>query len=528
MTIIHNNFNQEFYTTEKEVAKKLNLHLSKKWLFLVMLIYQNTFFFLLLIVLVKIKDSAFFLPVFALCTLFNLLLPLTMGRANREKLEENPAFLCLQLSDLSENQAKKLLAISELANFWIHDFGFEFISMWLFIIKFKWLGVFYSLFWMIYVSCAFLYSLRKKNNIYFQSNSFISYLFETILTGLFSCAIITIGIAPIHKISLAQFAQSINLKEFLMDYLSTVLKKVAILLHYPWFYFTILVAFFSLIIINIIVTHQKKSTKNCINALFRWHQLLNKRLFKNNFFVRRDLQIIRMIFEKLDINSYFLYFPNGLIFIIFLCTFYLMKNEMSSMVLISIDFLFWVATYNFLSILIQKIPIFHLSSELKNVELIHFSSYTLKDLIVSKHLLLALFGFPFLCIALLAKLILLLFYHLPIVEFLLGSINSFLLFAMCLFVSLRWTFVLPKFTWTNIFMIRNDQFDTQIIQQFTIMIYRIIFLFLSFSFSFVNIITIHYSTSTIICYFVLSYLILFLLFLIFTWRKNNEIKIFEQ
>ncbi|MDR0615067.1 MAG: hypothetical protein LBF82_03830 [Lactobacillales bacterium] len=527
MTIIRNHFNQEFYTTEKEVAKKLNLHLSKKWLFPIMLIYQNAFFFLLLIILVKIKDSAFFLPVFALCTLFNFLLPLTMGRTNREKLAENPAFLCLQLSDFSENQVQKILAISELANFWIHDFGFEFISMWLFMIKFKWLGVFYSILWMIYVSCAFLYSLRKKNNIYFRSNSFISYLFETILTGLFSCMIITIIIAPIHKISLAQFVHSTSLKKFSMNYLSTVLKKMVILLHYPWLYITILIALFSLIIINVIVTHQKKGTKNCINALFRWYQLLNKRLFKNNIFVKRDLQIIRMIFEKLDINSYFLCFPSELIFIMFLCTFYLMKNETSSMILISIDFLFWVATYNFLSILIQKIPIFHLSSELKNVELIHFSSYTLKDLIVSKHLLLALFGLPFLCIALLTKLILLLFYHLPIVEFLLGSINSFLLFATCLFVSLRWTFVLPKFTWTNIFMIRNDQFDTQIIQQFTTIIYRIIFLFLSFSFSFVNITKIHYSTSMVSCYFVLSYLILFLLFLIFVWRKNNEIEIFE-
>jgi hypothetical protein len=312
-----------------------------------------------------------------------------------------------------------------------------------------------------------------------------------------------------------------------MDYFSTVLKKTVILLHHPWPYITILVALFSLIIINVIVTHQKKNTKNCINALFRWYQLLNQRLFKNNFFVKRDLQIIRMIFEKLDINSYFLYFPSELIFIMFLCTFYFMKNETSSMILISIDFLFWVATYNFFSILIQKIPIFHISSELKNVELIHFSSYKLKDLIVSKHLLLALFGLPFLCIALLTKLILLLFYHLPIVEFLLGSINSFLLFTMCLFVSLRWTLVLPKFTWTNIFMIRNDQFDTQIIQQFTTIIYRIIFLFLSFSFSFVNITSIHYTTSMISCYFVLSYLILFLLFLIFTWRKNNEIEIFE-
>ena len=160
MTIIRNHFNQEFYTTEKEVAKKLNLHLSKKWLFPIMLIYQNAFFFLLLIILVKIKDSAFFLPVFALCTLFNFLLPFTMGRVNQTKLAENPAFLCLQLSDFSENQAQKILAISELANFWIHDFGFEFISMWLFMIKFKWLGVFYSILWMIYVSCAFLYSLR--------------------------------------------------------------------------------------------------------------------------------------------------------------------------------------------------------------------------------------------------------------------------------------------------------------------------------------------------------------------------------
>jgi hypothetical protein len=107
MTIIRNHFNQEFYTTEKEVAKKLNLHLSKKWLFPIMLIYQNTFFFLLLIILVKIKDNAFFLPVFAICTLFNLLLPFTMGRANREKLEENPVFFVFTAFRLFRKSSQK-------------------------------------------------------------------------------------------------------------------------------------------------------------------------------------------------------------------------------------------------------------------------------------------------------------------------------------------------------------------------------------------------------------------------------------
>ncbi|MDR0690868.1 MAG: transposase family protein, partial [Streptococcaceae bacterium] len=83
---------------------------------------------MLIVFLYGIRDDPYFLPLFGLCCLFNLLLPITIGRTFKEKIEKNPALTFLKLSD-SWLTSRQIIACSEIFYFWLHNFSIESVTI---------------------------------------------------------------------------------------------------------------------------------------------------------------------------------------------------------------------------------------------------------------------------------------------------------------------------------------------------------------------------------------------------------------
>ncbi|OYO94980.1 hypothetical protein CG709_12270 [Lachnotalea glycerini] len=101
-------------------------------------------------------------------------------------------------------------------------------------------------------------------------------------------------------------------------------------------------------------------------------------------------------------------------------------------------------------------------------------------------------------------------------------INTFGILLICLVLTLRWTTIFPKFSWSNIFMIRQDNFDAQILQQFLLIPSRIISLFFTISFVFVNVIDFYFTISATFLYYILSYISIAIIFIILKRGQNKD------
>ncbi|GAA5357087.1 hypothetical protein SuUB36_18910 [Streptococcus uberis] len=256
--------------------------------------------------------------------------------------------------------------------------------------------------------------------------------------------------------------------------------------------------------------------------LFNKYSDYVKELIKN-FWVYRDLRQIFNIITKVDVNPLLLIFPSGIFFIITSCLYYFIRMESHIKILISLVFISWVTLYQYNSFLIQKIPIFNISSELRNCELIKMSKHSIEELISAKKILLCLFSLPILLCVWSIKLLLLPAGINPII-LALSVITDMLMCYVSITLVLKWTYIMPNFTWKNIFMIKQDNYDQQMIQHFLLIPGRLITLFFSISFIFVNIVKIDFSIPSLILYFILNIITLSALLFIMKRRVRDEIK----
>ncbi|PXV91040.1 hypothetical protein C8E03_10447 [Lachnotalea glycerini] len=517
--IVKNEFNHEFNFLMNEIKKRLNIKVPRIMLLFIVIIYQYTFIFLLLLICYKIKDSKIFIILFIITSIFNSILPATIARSSQSRVDEHPIFDYLLMSKLSIQNSKRIIILSELANFWIHNFSFEFITIWLFFIKFKMIGLLYGFFWIIFTSFIFVKVINKKNKIRkLELNSFSSFTINIILSGFLSYCIFYIFIGTINKISVNEFFNTNCLKIFVSSYLTNIV--IAVKEKGIRFILILLLLFVCLMIFKWIIKAFIIINKTKILFLRTYLQKIYK--LSNNMFVKRDLKIIFNILPKLEMNIFSLVLPFGIIFIVIGFVFYMIQGEDVNSILISQDFIFWISSYQFSTQLVQKIPIFHISSELRNIELLNFSkTKTIKDLIESKHILLAIFNLPILIVMIIIKFLLLLWGINPFI-LLASIINTFGILLICLVLTLRWTTIFPKFSWSNIFMIRQDNFDAQILQQFLLIPSRIISLFFTISFVFVNVIDFYFTISATFLYYILSYISIAIIFIILKRGQNKD------
>lgn len=520
--MIKNNFNQEFYSISQEIKRKLNINFSTIPLFVIFLIYQYSFVLLLLLALYQVRNSMIFNIIFGISMICNMILPGTIARTSTMSISKHPWIECLQMSNLSKEVTTKIIFWVELVNFWIHNIFMEIISLSLLIIKFKFLGILYCVLWIILVSLIFLRTLSKNSHLSNQTiYPITSYLFNIIFSIILTYKLFEIFIGSLNQTSFSQLLKPNQIDHYIIIYIKKLI-----------FVFTNQVLTISVIIMallvlkNVIYIFLKKVYKinemKIVVILFNKYSDYVKELIKN-FWVYRDLRQIFNIITKVDVNPLLLIFPSGIFFIITSCLYYFIRMESHIKILISLVFISWVTLYQYNSFLIQKIPIFNISSELRNCELIKMSKHSIEELISAKKILLCLFSLPILLCVWSIKLLLLPVGINPII-LALSVITDMLMCYVSITLVLKWTYIMPSFTWKNIFMIKQDNYDQQMIQHFLLIPGRLITLFFSISFIFVNIVKIDFSIPSLILYFILNIITLSALLFIMKRRVRDEIK----
>lgn len=523
--IIKNELNRELNNIIKEMKSRLDLNIPKKLVFLLVLVYQNTFIFMLLLIISNLNNQVLINWILGISCLFNIILPSTIARNLKTKVEESPVLPLLITSGMNKKRAQNTVVLTELIDFWIHNGTIEAISMWIFIIKFRIYGLFLAIPWIILVSIIFVLTVYKQNGLNMRcKSSIILYVFELIISIIISINMFKICIISINKISIKNIYDAQMLKSFSENYIKEVVSRFSNLLYDTKIY----IGIFVLTIMYICF----KKLANCSFCNEISKSILSKskqsfifynNIFFKNIFVKRDIKIIFNIMKKIDINEFFIIIPSGITFVVGTYLLYLFNSYNGYVILIALDFILWISMYRFCNYIITKVPIFHISSECRNIDLIKFSKkYTYKDLIISKHILLLLFSSPIILTVIIEKFILAISYNLSMVVIALSLINSVFIFLACIFVVLRWTIVAPNFSYENIFMIKQDSFDNQIVKQFMQVPVRMITIFLSVSFTFVNIVQVEYNRVFISIFYILSYLVIVSILVAFAWRKKYE------
>lgn len=523
--IIKDEFNHEFHPLMMEIKKKLNLKVNTVSLFFILLVYQYAFIFLLLILMFGIRTSNLFMFALGVISVFNLFLPRTIARTSVQRIGENPVYECLVMSDLSLNQSKWIMIFSELGNFWIHNFSFELLSICLFIIKFRGIGIIYSIIWVVIVSFIFLKVLIKKADIHHSivySHSLRTYIFNLIVVGVIAYNIFDIFVRTLSKISMSEFFEPRGLSKYARDYVSRIINVFKEKSFYLLMTALALFILYMLIRLWVQKIHLLKIEVLKDSILKKYIAFISK--ITKSTFVNRDIKLIFNILSKLEINVFTIVFPSGIIFMLVAYVFLVLNSSNQYATILSLDFIFWTVIYQFASFLVQKIPIFNISSELYNIELIIMSNSTMRLLIKSKHKLLAIFCSPLLVLILIEKISLIFMNCNPLI-ILLSLVINIGIFAICIILVLKWTLILPNFDWDNIFMLKQDNFDSQILQQFLLVPGRIVTLYFSISFVLANIVSINYEISFMLLYYSLTLIGIIIMYILLSRRNKNEITI---
>lgn len=523
--IVRDDFNHEFHPLMCEIRKKLKINVSEIILFFILIIYQYTFIFLLLLLLYKLQSNSWFNIVFSIVMFFNIILPVTIARTSVAGINENPIFECLLSSKLDRKKTTKIIIIAELVNFWIHNFSIEAVSICLLWMKYRIVGIGYGIVWVIVVSIIFLKVLIKHSDVYsntISEKTFMSHLGSLIITGYITYKIFLIFVDTLQKYSINTFLKPQGINLYVKEYLEQILIALRSQLFSTIIGLLILITIFFLL--SIVEGKLKNKKLKVVKGLFLEKYIKILQRFTKNFWVKRDIRRIFNILSKLGLNIYMIIVPTGIAFITVANIYYYLNVKQPYIILISLTFILWTSVYQFSNLLVQKIPIFNISSELRNVDLLLMSSKSIEDLIRAKHILLTIFCSPLLIICWMEKVVLL-FLGVNITIMLLSMICDIGIYILGIEVALKWTFVLPKFSWENIFLLKQDNFDQQIIQQFLLIPSRLITIYFSISFLVVNAVALSYNKSFIILYYVLNILCMFVFFLVIKRRKQSEISL---
>lgn len=521
--IVKNAFNHEFNGIIKDFENKLNLNIPKFLVIPGVLIYQYTFIFLILLVLYSFRNTNVVWILLLVSIIFNIILPTTIARCESGNiLRDNPAASILRLGSISEANVTRIISLSELGIFWIHNVTYESITIWLLFIEFKTIGIVIGITWIFLVSAVYLLVLQRQSINKQSMNPFILIIINFLISIVSVQFILTIFFDTLPKYNVGTLLKSSTLRNLLPNYVHNIQWEFYSIIHSNLFIFEILLFGLTLsllyIIGNVMPNNLNDGIKN-LNGL-RYY-VLSK--LTNNIFVHRDIRMVDNIIEKLILNKIYLYLPNGLLFLVSIFAILLIKHTPVETVEISMNFIFWVVVVQSGNLLVRNIPVLHLDSELKNIDLITLSKqYFIKDLQIGKYLLLLTYVSPLLIIMVMEK-IFLIAYGGNIIYVLLGLIFNTIAFFAATFISLRWTWTTPKFTWENIFSIRQENFDKQILQQLFAIPNRLITSTMAFCFLVVNMITYrHISLGYMGLYYGTITMIITLVITILWKREKNE------
>lgn len=213
-----NEIRHEFYNVSVELKKKLSLNIPIKYIFPLAFIYQNTFIFLILLFLFSIKDTTIFNVVSVLIMLFNLFLPITLARTENNRLIYNPAYQTLQLGELGNKEVLRILLYSETVNFWIHNFMLEFITLFLFVVKFGINGLLLSLIWIFLISYMYQKSLLSNQSVNIKTKTAFRYLGGQVVNVMLTIIMFTILINPSHRIKFNNILNGSSIREYFKHY----------------------------------------------------------------------------------------------------------------------------------------------------------------------------------------------------------------------------------------------------------------------------------------------------------------------
>ncbi|MDS0933502.1 hypothetical protein WL278_12910 [Staphylococcus caprae] len=510
-----NTITHEFYNVSVELQKKLSLNIPIKYIYPLAFIYQNTFIFLILLFLFHIQETNVFSIVFILITIFNLLLPITLARTERNRLTSNPSYQILKLGELNNKESLDILLYSEIINFWIHNFMLEFITIFLLLVKFGYKGIPFIFLWILIISYLYKRYLLVNQKVTYKPRTAFQYLSSQLINLSLTVFIFSVLINPSKKIALTNFFSGDNIRNYFQHYFQKIESNILDIFGNYITYIYIFIAVF----IYILGSYFWGSTVLKQIEKIKQHFLRKN----NNVFLKRDINLINNTISQFNVSKYFLILPTATLFLLSVAIIYIINHNDSNIILISLDTLYWVTLYQTITYIIRYLPIINISSELRNVNLIYFSEkYQINDLIRAKYTLLFLFTSPIIIINLLVKTFVLFFTDLTLVNFILSIISTLLLTVTSYIVSLKWTLMGPKFNFDNLFMIRQERFDTQILQQFTIIPFRIITIILGFAFFVVNFINIHISSNLFSLYLVLCIFICSFFILLLHRRYNDE------
>ena len=505
-----NTLTHEFYNVSVELQNKLSLNIPIKFIFPLAFIYQNTFVFLILLFLFHIQNTTMFDIVLILFSVFNLLLPITLARTERNRLTHHPSYQILQIGELNRKDSLNVLLYSEILNFWVHNFMLQFISIFLFLVKFGYQGIPFVFLWIIIVSYLYKKYLIKHQKIRIKIKTAFNYLNGQILNISF-----TILIIQPKKMEFKYFLSGANIRKYFQHYFQQIGQNTISTFENYQMIIYICIALFIYILCSYFFGDMILKKIDDFKKMFL--------LKSKNIFLKRDLNIINNTINEFNISKYFLILPIGTLILLVVAIIYIFNYNSSIITLISIDALYWVILYQTSAYIIRYLPVVNISSELRNINLIYFSErYIVNDLVKSKYILLFLFTSPIIIVNLLIKIFLLIFNDLTLINFILSTILTVLLTATSYVVSLKWTLIGPKFNFENLFMIRQERFDTQILQQFTIIPFRIITIILGFSFFVVNFIKIKITSNMFSLYSILCIFICLLFILMLSRRYNND------
>ncbi|MFD6206443.1 hypothetical protein, partial [Streptomyces rubiginosohelvolus] len=115
-----------------------------------------------------------------------------------------------------------VLLYSEILNFWVHNFMLQFISIFLFLVKFGYQGIPFVFLWIIIVSYLYKKYLIKHQKIRIKIKTAFNYLNGQILNISFTILIFTILIIQPKKMEFKYFLSGANIRKYFQHYFQQI------------------------------------------------------------------------------------------------------------------------------------------------------------------------------------------------------------------------------------------------------------------------------------------------------------------
>ncbi|WP_039076212.1 hypothetical protein [Bacillus sp. MSP13] len=488
--ILLSQFRQEFSTILGSVKKNFGINVPF-WLgWLIYIVSQYSLIFLLFISLNLINQSNVRWIIIIGILLFNLVLPFTMARYNVVRILKDPLQYLLFQSPIHKTKILFTWLLAETVMFWIREFSLQIFAIYSIILMFdRWLfSIPLIIFWFILISYFYMSTLHKKiSKEWFVVNKTtnlkeVIYLFRVAIMGIIMGIILKLLLTPLIKKSLSSEHLFNNVNESMRYFMFQLYNSLIVfiddcrsLICNNIVFFTSVFAAITLIVLlcTLLKVKQQETSVDRVqenidttsNPFFQIYFWIARILFRNDFWVRRDLLLIQRlrVYTQMPLITQYIIPPS----IVSLVGMYIVfiYNLHSENYIIAIWFLNVILISQITWLLLYAQPILNPSSELRQINLIKLTPYyKYGHFVQSKIKLTQVIIFPYHILMCIFYTLGSLFMKINIWDYLIGMSGCWMIFIAMTILSTYWVVFTARYDFKHILSVDINNIETRLIK----------------------------------------------------------------